>query len=437
MSIFKTSPCPLLIAICFWAACQQRLHAQIVYAAAFDAPPSTGFYLYKINLATCEFCIVQQLNVPSGLLWSLTILPNGNIMGGGGPLFVFDPPGTAPISFALTPGNSPLGTALAPNGLVYVSGSPGFGVYDPATNLYTPIGNWPANIGVVNDLFFYNGQLYGVTGTNLILVDVNNPANSTIASAGTLPGPAVSAACYVPGFGAVMANNGVMDLYDMTTNTYTSLCFIPATISGLATPLSAVPEFACNCTTDAGTMQGSLLDACVNTTLTAVHDGNQVLDANDLLRFILYSNPANPTGSIIATSSTPTFTFAPPMQTGVNYYVAAIAGNNNGGSVDLADPCLDVSDSVVVVWRPLPTFGLSFASNNICQAGGCRDLTVTLTGTPPFSFTLSLNSGASTLSTIPVTTNQNTVVVPICPPVGFVGPLEVEIGCLSDFYCSY
>ena len=47
------------------------------------------------------------------------------------------------------------------------------------------------------------------------------------------------------------------------------------------------------------------------------------------------------------------------------------------------------------------------------------------------------NTGATTLSTIPVTINQNTVVVPICPPVGFVGSLEVEIGCLSDFYCAY
>jgi hypothetical protein len=67
------------------------------------------------------------------------------------------------------------------------------------------------------------------------------------------------------------------------------------------------------------------------------------LDANDILRYIIFTNLADTTGSIIATSTTPTFPFNPAiMQTGVIYYLAALAGNGVNGNVDISDPCLDV-----------------------------------------------------------------------------------------------
>lgn len=95
---------------------------------------------------------------------------------------------------------------------------------------------------------------------------------------------------------------------------------------------------------------------CINQPATLPHLGDEVPDGNDLLQFILFSDPTDTLGSIIAISNTPTFTFNPAtMQTGVTYYVAAIAGNNVGGNVDFNDPCFDISDNAAgLIWYPLP-----------------------------------------------------------------------------------
>jgi hypothetical protein len=51
-----------------------------------------------------------------------------------------------------------------------------------------------------------------------------------------------------------------------------------------------------------------------------------------LLQYVLFSNPADTAGSILALSNTPEFNFAAPMQTGVTCYVAAVAGNLLSGN---------------------------------------------------------------------------------------------------------
>ena len=186
------------------------------------------------------------------------------------------------------------------------------------------------------------------------------------------------------------------------------------------------------CPTDAGTMLPQTLHACINEPATLTHNGEEVLDNDDLLQFILFSDPADTLGSIIAVSNTPTFTFNPAtMQTGVTYYVAAIAGNNVGGNVDLNDPCLDISNAAELIWHPLPEVVLQTDNSDVC-AGGCRTLTAVLTGTPPFTLTVTSPAGTTT-----VTFQDNTGTFEICPPPGTPpGSFTVQAMVLTDSYCT-
>jgi len=200
---------------------------------------------------------------------------------------------------------------------------------------------------------------------------------------------------------------------------------------------SLVETSLCNgsgcCDTYAGTMLEQTLHACINEPATLTHNGNEVLDGNDLLQFILFSDPNDTLGSIIATSNTPTFAFNPAtMQTEVTYYVAAIAGNNVGGNVDLNDPCLDISDNAaLLIWHPLPEAELQTDTSDVCP-GDCHTLTAVLTGTPPFTLTVSSPAGTTT-----VTIQDNSGTFQICLPPGTPpGSFTVQATALVDAYCT-
>lgn len=162
----------------------------------------------------------------------------------------------------------------------------------------------------------------------------------------------------------------------------------------------------CNCTTDAGTMNLTPIEVCVGQTATAIHNNNFVNDGNDILRFILHTNPALPVGTILAWSATPSFTFGAGMTAGTTYYISAIAGNNDGsGNVDLNDLCVNVAQGTPVVFFPLPTADLGIG-DTICL-GNQAIIPVTLTGVPPFSLSWSLNGGPpQTANNIPNSTYQ-------------------------------
>lgn len=147
----------------------------------------------------------------------------------------------------------------------------------------------------------------------------------------------------------------------------------------------------CDCVTNAGTMDLSdTLEVCVGATATATHNNNFVNDGNDVLRFILHTNPASPVGTILAWNTTPSFTFLPGMQAGVTYYISAVAGNPDAGNnVDFADICVKVSQGTPVVFNALPTATLG-GDGSVCS-GNQFIIPVTLTGVPPYSLTWALN----------------------------------------------
>jgi|GEM_PF-559153 len=147
----------------------------------------------------------------------------------------------------------------------------------------------------------------------------------------------------------------------------------------------------CNCATSAGTMDlTDTIEVCAGSVATATHNNNFINDGNDVLRFILHTNPAIPVGTILAWNTIPSFTFQPGMQTGVTYYISAVAGNPDiNGNVDSADICIKISQGTPVVFFPLPTASLG-PNGSVC-AGSQFIIPVTLTGVPPYSLTWALN----------------------------------------------
>lgn len=168
-----------------------------------------------------------------------------------------------------------------------------------------------------------------------------------------------------------------------------------------------------------------------SSTVTVPFTGGQILDADDILRYILFEDLSDPAGSILAQSAAAVIGFDEnTMVIGQTYYLGSIAGNNLNGLVALDDPCLDLSDDFAqVTWLGLPTVSFSIAQNDIC-AGECQDVAVTFTGSVPFNLTYNSPLGQQTQIF-----GTNSGVVSICPPAGFLGLLTVEAISLTDANC--
>ncbi|MCB9339573.1 MAG: hypothetical protein H6577_15700 [Lewinellaceae bacterium] len=187
------------------------------------------------------------------------------------------------------------------------------------------------------------------------------------------------------------------------------------------------------CETDAGEISSADTVLCTNETLDITSTGSD-LEPDDALEYILFSDLSDTLGSIVLTSSSPSFSFSdPPLQTGVTYYVAAIAGNElPGGGVDVTDPCLDISNVISVVWNPLPTVEFAVANPDVCQ-GGCTDVVVTLTGTPPFTLTYDTPGNTGQTASFPGLTGTLQVCVPgnTAP-----GSFSLQAVSLADGNCT-
>jgi hypothetical protein len=191
--------------------------------------------------------------------------------------------------------------------------------------------------------------------------------------------------------------------------------------------------YICCCETDAGEINSNPLNLCPDDIATVPVAQQTNLDADDLLQYILFSDINDTLGSIISTSNTPNFFFNPAnMQLGTSYYIAAIAGNNVGGNVDLTDNCLDISNAIEIIWNPYPSVTFSVSDPDVC-AGNCTDVTATFTGTPPF--TLSYTTPGNPPAILSFISNTGTFQV--CVGVGApVGSFELQATDLIDANCG-
>ncbi|MCS6928620.1 MAG: gliding motility-associated C-terminal domain-containing protein [Saprospiraceae bacterium] len=162
----------------------------------------------------------------------------------------------------------------------------------------------------------------------------------------------------------------------------------------------------CFCLTNAGDIDTTALTACVGDTLLGNFLGFEELEVEDTLIFVLHTSATDTLGTIIAASPTPRFVFdSSTMKVNTPYYLSPVAGNKGGAlGVNLNDPCLSVKAGARVVWRAKPTAAIS-GNFDLC-VGGTALIPVTLTGTPPYQLTYSLNGQLQT-----ATVTQNTFTI--------------------------
>jgi hypothetical protein len=418
------------------------LSAQYVYFTG-SANGGSIHQVWRINTATCEVCPV--LNYGFNLPLELLVLPNGDLLVStlNDGIFRFDPPNNNPI--ATIPGVFN-GAFVHPNGTIYTNTLTTLSTFNPATNTFTTVGNFPAGY-FIYELFYYNGQLYGMgdvppsNSAGIVQINVSNPGASIITQ-------------YPPTFfiGATSASNGTIyvtdqfggsdiSTYDYASNSVTTLCPIPGIIfirSFTVAPTGA-PTLPCSCSSIAATPVQNAVNACVPNSINVPFNNNQQLDFNDLAQYILYTNPASPLTSILQTSNSPNFTYTPPIQPGVTYYVAQIVGNALNGNVDLQDPCLQISTAVTVIWRPKPSVAAMTIQNNDLCPGTCRTVTITLNGTAPFAYSWEVQQGGGVITPLNVAFNVNTnpSTFQACVPASAMGGGAIVAICgLTDAFCS-
>jgi hypothetical protein len=154
----------------------------------------------------------------------------------------------------------------------------------------------------------------------------------------------------------------------------------------------------CDCATDAGSMLISPGTFCEDTPASATWNNDGNTDTDDAIQFILHSTSDATLGTVYGTNIQPTFNFAPPLQTGVTYYISAIAGNKVGTAIQLSDPCLNIAPGVPVQWKPMPEATMT-GDATLCAGDGAA---LSFSGTGVYPLTLTYTDGAS----------QNTLVLP-------------------------
>ena len=135
-------------------------------------------------------------------------------------------------------------------------------------------------------------------------------------------------------------------------------------------PAIVTGTYECPCTSFAGTMDLTLKEACEGETVSFDHGGDQVLDGNDVMGFVLHDGGATAPGAIMMTSLTPVFTYAPPLILGQTYYVSAIVADDDGNGFPVTDTaldrCLSISDGQPVRFDPITDAWLT-GTGTICE----------------------------------------------------------------------
>jgi hypothetical protein len=448
--------------IATFIAFNTSLPAQSLYLSGNNTGPGDDAYILGIyNIETCTFC--PEFTLPSSMFPSgmedVVPLPDGQVVVVGKPniIRVYDPPGNTPLASLLLPGVNMTGGVLAPNGNVYVTGGVNVnGVWDPKVYEYNVVTNTSTVVGTLSapsnqvliQPFYWNGLLHAFmsdltnNSKDLVTIDLGNPMSINIVSnfgSGPLCGAPAASITSGPFAGIYQ---GVLDpdctgydLYELElpSNTTAFVCeTLPSGYPyGLGEVPTGYPSSSCLCFTDAGTVPTPSQSLCADEVLIFSESGG-FLEGGDARQYILFTNPNDTAGSIVATANTPSFELAPPLEAGVAYYFAAIAGDELNGNVDLNDPCLDFSNANTVIWRSLPTVVLSVTNPDVCP-GNCTAVTATFTGTPPFTLTYTAPGLGPVTQTFPGNTGSFQVCVPANAPLG---GLVVEATSLADGFCS-
>nr|MDA3909789.1 hypothetical protein [Bacteroidales bacterium] len=183
----------------------------------------------------------------------------------------------------------------------------------------------------------------------------------------------------------------------------------------------------CNCETNAGTMSSlEVLSLCQNEcSPDNMHNGNEFLDANDVLQFILYEGTSPIT--ILARNSTSEFCINDAdLDYEQIYYIAAIAGNDNGlGQPDPTDFCYTRSQPTPVIWHENP---IAYIAHNELTTCGLEMAISATAPSPGISGTWSANANFSPTQGGNIHDPEINVIVPNFGDVVFTWTLN-NAGC--------
>lgn len=180
----------------------------------------------------------------------------------------------------------------------------------------------------------------------------------------------------------------------------------------------------CSCTTTTGAMDLTPLDICPGDQASAIYLGGEILDGNDKLAFILHDG--NIPEGIISWSNTPVFSFTPPMQTEIIYYISAVTGDEGpGGFPFIDDPCLEISEGTPVVFHDAPS-AIVRGDTTICL-GSCTSIFVEVTGNGLFDVHYQILN-----NTFIQTGSGGLIEIPVCPESSTV----YNFTSITDQYCQ-
>lgn len=173
------------------------------------------------------------------------------------------------------------------------------------------------------------------------------------------------------------------------------------------------------CATTAGMLDTTTVTVCgPDKIISLALPAGYHLEPGDTLRYILYSNPANPLGSIVQYSDTLLFHFQPDsMHLDSTYFVAVLAGPLAPGDsllLDAAAKCFSLHKGPKVRWAKKPAMAVAVPPEAVC-GDGCVDVQFDLMGTLPFEFTWQvLQNGQVLLSRDEVVAGHQHMVM-VCP----------------------
>lgn len=157
--------------------------------------------------------------------------------------------------------------------------------------------------------------------------------------------------------------------------------------SNLCGPIEVSGIHACDCISEAGTINTVPLDICVNDTAFITENNDFVLDDNDTINYVLHRGSGSILVDPIDTSASPYFTYdSLKLETETIYYLSRVVGDsllNKRDSVDLSHICTKVSVGVPVIFHALPSVSMT-GDTTIC-AGQTANLNFNLNGAPPFN----------------------------------------------------
>lgn len=147
-------------------------------------------------------------------------------------------------------------------------------------------------------------------------------------------------------------------------------------------PVELNGSYDCGCITDAGGMIDDSITVCGAEEILVPHTGGQ-LDQDDLLEFVLHDGDAAMIGNVLLRQTSPIFQYEPTLIFGRTYYVVAIAGNNDNGTVNMQDGCLSFSNAIPITFYESPQ-AVIVADQGLQITCGNPNLPLSATSSLPF-----------------------------------------------------